>query len=112
MTVGERIRNRRIELGLSQEDLAIKMGYSGKSSVCKAETCKDNITTTKVMKYAEALSCSFEYLMGWEDEIDESEKIGVPDFSEEHIGLIELYSSLTPEKQKIALNLLETLKNS
>lgn len=67
MTVGERIKNRRVELGYSQEELAKKMGYSGKSTVCKAETCGDDITTTKIKKYASALNCSFEYLMGWEE---------------------------------------------
>lgn len=68
MTVGERIKQRRIELGLSQEDLAKRMGYSGKSSVCKAETSDDNITTSKVRKFANALNCTESFLMGWEEE--------------------------------------------
>lgn len=67
MTVGERIKIRRCELGLSQADLAKKMGYSDKTAVSKAETTGDNITTTKVMKFAKALDCSFDFLMGWED---------------------------------------------
>ena len=67
MTVGERIKKRRIELGLSQADLAKKMGYADKTAVCKAETTGDNITTTKVSKFAKALNCSSSYLMGWED---------------------------------------------
>lgn len=67
MTVGERIRNRRIELGLSQSELASKMGYSDKTGISKAETCGDNITTTKICKFADALDCTFDYLMGWEE---------------------------------------------
>lgn len=67
MTVGQRIKETRESLGLSQDDLALKMGYSGRSSVCKAETYGDNITTSKVQKFADALGVSFSYLMGWED---------------------------------------------
>ncbi len=73
MTVGDRIRNKRIELGMTQEELAARMGYKGKSSVCAAETGGDNVTTTKVKKYAQALGVTPESLMGWEikDAIDE-----------------------------------------
>lgn len=71
MTVGERIKRRRKELELSQSELARKMGYSGKTSVSRAENWGDNITTTKVAKFADALDCSFEYLMGWEEPIKE-----------------------------------------
>lgn len=67
MTVGERIKRTRLELGMSQEELAKRMNYSGKSSVCKAETYGDNITTAKVQRFADALGVSFDYLMGWEE---------------------------------------------
>lgn len=73
MTVGERIKQRREELGLSQGELAKKMGYDNRQTVSKAERHGDNITTTKVMKYAKALDVSFEWLMGWEqDQVDEN----------------------------------------
>lgn len=68
MTVGERIKLKRIELGMSQEELAAKMGYSGKSSVCKAETYGDSITTAKVTKFAKALGVTESYLMGWSND--------------------------------------------
>lgn len=74
MTVGQRIREKRIELGLTQEELAFKMGYSGKSSVCAAEICGDNITTTKVQKFATALGVSPIYLMFGTDDDAEKQK--------------------------------------
>ena len=52
---------------MTQEELAAKMGYKGKSSVCAAETGGDNVTTTKVKKYAQALGVTAEYLMGWDE---------------------------------------------
>ncbi len=75
MTIGERIRKRREELGLSQEELAVKMGYSGKSTVCKAETCGDNVTTSKVRRFADALGCSYWHLMG--SELSEADIIDI-----------------------------------
>ena len=64
MTVGERIKKRRLELGLTQEELAERMGYKGRTSVCVAETKGDNVTTTKVKKFAKALNISYNYLIG------------------------------------------------
>lgn len=37
MTIGDRIRKRREELGLTQEELAKKLGYASRSSVNKVE---------------------------------------------------------------------------
>ncbi len=69
MTVGERIRNRRIELGMSQDELAKKVGYKSRSSVNKIEMSRD-LPLTKVQKMANALDVSPGFLMGWEDEVD------------------------------------------
>ena len=66
-TVGERIKKRREDLGLSQMQLAIKMGYKSKSAICKVETVEDNITTDRIKDFAKALECSPAYLMGWKE---------------------------------------------
>lgn len=67
MTVGERIKLRREELQLTQEDLAIRLGVKDKSSVSKIEAAGDIISTKNVTKYADALCCTPSYLMGWDD---------------------------------------------
>lgn len=64
MTVGERIKERRIELGMSQTDLAIKMGYKTKSSICEVEKGGDNLTQCRIYKFAEALNTTPSKLMG------------------------------------------------
>ena len=66
-TVGDRIREKRIELGLSQEEVAKRMGLSGRSSVTRLEKSED-ITLKNVKRIADALGCSYSYIMGWEDE--------------------------------------------
>lgn len=67
MTIGERIKERRIELGLTQMELSQKMGYKNKSAICNVEKRGDNITSDRIEKLAAALECTPGYLMGWED---------------------------------------------
>lgn len=110
MTAGERIKQERERLGMTQEELAKKVGYKSRSSVNKVETCRD-LSLKKVNQYAIALGVSPSYLLGWEDEIDDSEMTEVPEFEDEHLRLIELYSALSADKKKIALNILESLNN-
>lgn len=69
MTIGERIKNARTLKGFTQEELAKKMGYSGKTSISKIESSGDNVTTTTVTRFARAIGVSEQYLMGW-SEID------------------------------------------
>jgi len=66
-TVGDRIKQRREALGLSQMQLAIKMGYNNRSAISRAETSGDEIGANRVKKFAEALNCTPAYLMGWKD---------------------------------------------
>lgn len=65
MTIGERIKNRRIQLGLTQTQLAHKMGITSKTTICKAETTDFNPTMDRVRDFADALDVSPAYLMGW-----------------------------------------------
>lgn len=67
MTVGERIKQKRLELGLTQDELAKKAGYKSRSSINKIE-CSRDLPLSKVKKVASLLECSPSYLMGWEDD--------------------------------------------
>ena len=59
-----RIRTRREELGLSQEELAARMGYKSKSSINKIEMGINDIPQSKVLAFAKALNTTTAYLMG------------------------------------------------
>lgn len=61
------IKDRRIELGLTQAELAKKVGYSDKSMIAKIESGIVDITRNKIMQFADALGTTPAYLMGWED---------------------------------------------
>lgn len=65
MTVGERIKFIRELKGISQEELAKKLGLKDKSSVCKIEKAGDNISTMSIKRYAKALNTSVARIMGW-----------------------------------------------
>ena len=67
-TIYDRIRERRIQLGLSQEDLAIKMGYKSRSTINKIESGAVDIARNKIEKFAEVLNTTPAYLMGWNEE--------------------------------------------
>lgn len=61
----DRIRSRREELGMTQDELAQKMGYKSRSTIHKIETGDIDIAQSTVMRIAEALNTTPEYLMGW-----------------------------------------------
>ena len=71
MTVADRIRQRREELNLTQEELAARMGLKGKSSVSKIESSGNAVTLKNISKCAQALSTTTNYLMGWYDNPDD-----------------------------------------
>ena len=67
MHIGDRIKKRREQLGMTQEELAQKMGYASRSTVNKVEKGVNDITQTTIVNYAKALGTTPAYLMGWED---------------------------------------------
>lgn len=68
MTIGERIKKRREELKMTQEELALKLGYASRSSLNKIESNERNLTQSKIKAIAEALYTTPGYIMGWDDE--------------------------------------------
>jgi transcriptional regulator with XRE-family HTH domain len=62
------IRNKRQELGLTQTELAHKLGYSDKSMIAKIEGGKVDLSQSKILAFADVLHTSASTLMGWEDE--------------------------------------------
>lgn len=71
MELYQRIKKRREELGLSQEELAKKMGYKSRSSINKIEMGENDIPQSKIIHFARALNTSPAYLMGWTEEIND-----------------------------------------
>ena len=73
--IGNRIRRKREELGLSQEELKNKTGYSNRSTIARNERGDINITSSKIEAIAKALDTTPAYIMGWDEEESENERI-------------------------------------
>lgn len=86
MQIGDRIKARRIELGLTQDELAKKLGYKSRSTINKIELNINNITQPKIIDFAAALDTTVSYLMGLDS--DTSEKSLSAIIGEEAIQMI------------------------
>ena len=98
----KRIRRRREELGLSQDELAKKLGYKSRSSINKIEKGENDIPQSKIVAFAEALDTTPEYLMGWDN------KPAVRD--NEGAELLNGFYSLSPVGKNMLLGVLNSLR--
>ncbi len=100
MELYKRIKKRREELGMSQDELAQKLGYKSRSTIAKIEKGENDITQSKIAAFAQALQTTPGNLMGLDS--DDTSTVSpaaqkyqillnfTPDLSE----AVELYTSL------------------
>ncbi len=74
--IGDRIKKRREELGLSQDELAKRMGYKSRSSINKIELNLSDVPQKKIIDFAKALNTTIGYLM--DDHVSKSKGIKIP----------------------------------
>ena len=67
--IGKRIKEKRESLGMTQEELAQRLGYKNKSSIAKIETGTNDIVQSKVVEFADVLDTTVAYLMGWDNNV-------------------------------------------
>lgn len=125
MTVADRIKYKRIELGLSQAELAEKAGYCGKTVISRFEHSGNDISMKQIKKLADALECTSAYLMGWETPVEQAEPKPVVEKPEikpsgayistddlpKAVELYRQYEELSPENQTAFLNYLKFLRS-
>ena len=68
MTIGQRIKLKREERGLSQLELAKKVGYETKGAVSMVEAGKREIPLEKLSEIAKVLNVSPNWLLGWAED--------------------------------------------
>jgi len=111
--IGKNIAKRRIELGLTQEELAKRMGYKSKTSINKIEKGINDIPQTKIVKFAEVLRTSPASLMGWLEM--EKKNNAIADIvirlraDEDFLYLVESLGKLDAEKLNAFKQLVSTL---
>ena len=94
-TVGDRIREKREELGMTQEELSKKLGYKSRSSVNKMENARE-LPLKKVTMMADVLGCSPSYLMGWDEEVNTQSTISKSN--------VDLFSGISGLKKGLSPN--------
>ena len=62
MGIAENIKLRRLEMGLSQQELADLMGYKSRSTITRIESGENEAPEAKLPKFARALDTSVEFL--------------------------------------------------
>lgn len=63
MSVGNHIKRRRLELRMSQQELADAMGYKTRSTIAKIESGENDVSQKKIQKFAAVLDTTVEALI-------------------------------------------------
>lgn len=110
-TMGEKIKQKRKEAGLSQTELGEKVGYVSKSTLSHIEKGKRDISTPQLKKIAKALNVSVDYLL--ENENDDYIVFNYHFSQDEARAMVKkiskYYSQLNQENQKVAENYIKFL---
>lgn len=109
MTIGQRIKIRREELNMSQDDLAKKVGYKSRSSINKIELDLYSLKQSKIKAIADALETTPSYIMGWDEEAEKAKKAAPSEEDSLNAEIIKLFMGLTADQKKEALNYLRYL---
>ena len=110
-TVGDNILFMRKQLGLTQEDLAKRMGYKSKSTINKIELGINDIPQSKIVQFAEVLGTTPARLMGW----DEEPKQNSPDennLTEGEKALLKLFRLVPEDQQQMVLQMIRVALGS
>jgi transcriptional regulator with XRE-family HTH domain len=103
--IGIKIKERREELGMSQDELALKMGYKSRSTIAKIEKGVNDVVQSNIVKFAEVLYTTPAYLMGWMEEVENNPIEAANELSEIFLDtelreMIAEYKKLDNEKKK------------
>lgn len=116
MTVGDRIRKHRELSGISQTDLAEKIGVSKQTLYKYEKNVITNIPSDKIEEIAKVLNVSESCLMGWENKeielINEEEKgksLAKLIANENMLDAVVKLSKLQPEDKEMVVNLINSL---
>lgn len=106
--MAQRIKELRHSRGLTLEQVAEVVGV-GKSTVRKWETGMiANMRRDKIADLAKALGTTPAYLMGWNENDENSNSPTKPALSEGEAKLIELFRQVPEDKQQLVLQMIET----
>lgn len=108
--IGYRIKERRLELRLTQEELAARMGYKSKSAINKIELGINDVSQSKVKRFAEVLDVSVAYLMNWHEDPEDLADLAASILQDPKLlVMIEKFRSLAASDQKAVRAMVDAL---
>lgn len=122
------IKSRRLDLQMTQSDLAAKVGYADKGMISRVENGKIDLSQSQIEKFADALETTPAKLMGWSEtsyrEVTDPERklrqaytmndrilayvalLAEPHYQE----LLDAANGCNEDQLKVAINVLEAFK--
>lgn len=100
MTIGERIKFKREELNISQDELARRLGYKSRSSINKIELGLQNLNQSKIKAIADALQTTPSFIMAWTEDKKEPTPENEDGLTENQQYLIDAIRNMSPENAK------------
>ena len=97
------IKERRLELKMSQDTLAELTGYKDRSSIAKIEKGDVDISESKIREFAKALKTTPQELMGW-DEPEKPDTLAAhfdgDEYTAEELEEIKAFAEFVKSKRK------------
>ncbi len=114
--ISNKVKKRRLSLGLSQEDLAKKLGYKSKTTINKIESGVNDIPRKKIKDFAVALETTPEYFLDYNNTLsstsptrDDSHVVEIDSITYEEETLLFYYRKLSQQGQSIAQERMKEL---
>lgn len=122
-SIGQKIKDLRNRLGMTQDELAQKVGYSSRTTINKVEKGVIDLSESKIMAFAKALNATPAFLLGLNDKNDNNNVyIEYVVHPEEDLVLeyktikkqmdTDLYKNAPPEAKKMLNAMLESVEKS
>mgnify|MGYP004622794501 FL=1 len=105
----ENIKKNRLQLRMSQKELAKRTGYTDRSMITKIEKGRVDLPLSKIILFADVLQTTPIELMGLsDDDLMEESTIyhSMDSFNPDEIRMLEVYHKSSPETQQIIRLLL------
>ena len=110
VNIGKNIMRTRKELGMTQEELARRVGYKTKSAINKIELGVRDLPQKKIVAFAQALGVSPGHLMGWDQEPEDLGALAAKVLQEPALlRLVQDYLSLDQSEQATVSSLVSSL---
>lgn len=108
--VGENIAAARKRAGMTQEELADKVGYKTKSAINKIEMGIRDLPQKKIAAFAAALGVTPGHLMGWDKEPEELGALAARVLLDPStMQMVQDYQTLSAEDQHMVRTLVASL---